>query len=450
MVEAGKKASKKPHRDSDTAFLSAKKLQNRRRDYLLYGCGVGLFHMLFCIACFYLEILSIPFPTLAIFFGIVWFGNLVFLVLVLTGENRKIARRINETLGDRIAQKIKTGDQSIRIEEKERFNFGRFFNIDAGLFFPFSLWLGLSFIGSLFFIKDSRLCVMMCFMMLMFIGSLSNLRKEQFKSLAVLGSLGYLASTAWVVQFHAEVSMLSTGLMQEIVQWGAVSVLLALLTWFCIKTIKLNQTVAQKNVDLDTEKQKLHKTNLDLNSALRQIQSMARCDHLTGLYNRHYTTEKLAEQKALAARGGYDFVVCYLDLDHFKQINDTFGHNIGDEVLKAYARICKAQVRNIDICARFGGEEFVVILVQTQTRAAKEVAERIRENIQNYDFNSIAKGLSVTVSIGLTQYSAPEPIDEALTRSDAALYQAKRSGRNKVVAFDPPAKKGKNLNLGLQ
>ncbi len=422
---------------NDSAVHNAKKLQRVRRNHIFYGFLVSFIHMFFCVACYYLDLLVISSSTLAIFFILVWMGSLTFLGLILSGYNRSIARQVNLKMSEKIAEKIRTGNKKIKIEEAGGFSLKKILDIDASLFFPFCLWLCFSFIISLYFIKDIRLCVMMLFLAMMVMGS-TRLKKNQYTALAVLGILGYGVNVLSMVRFYPELFLVKGEIIQEFIQWCCASVMLVLFSWFGMEIVKLQQKIAKKNTELDDVGQAHKKANLDLHKALKQIQSMARCDHLTGLYNRHYANEKLMEQRALADRGAYGFVICYLDLDHFKLVNDTFGHNIGDEVLKAYARICRSQVRNIDICARFGGEEFVIILVNSEIREAKEVAERIRENIQNYDFQSIAKGLVVTVSIGLTQYSSPEPIEETLTRSDAALYQAKRTGRNRVITFDPP------------
>ena len=126
------------------------------------------------------------------------------------------------------------------------------------------------------------------------------------------------------------------------------------------------------------------------------------------------------------------FYVAILDLDSFKNINDTFGHSAGDDVLKEFARIVKNQVRVSDYFGRFGGEEFLLLLTQTTLATAPVFAERIRAIVESCDWPSIPHQLKVTVSTGIAEYRLQENIENTLRRADAALYRAKQAGRNRV------------------
>jgi len=175
--------------------------------------------------------------------------------------------------------------------------------------------------------------------------------------------------------------------------------------------------------------------NDQLAEALRLNTRLATTDDLTGLYTRRYLMNMLANQKALSEREDTDFVVLFADLDRFKHINDTFGHYIGDAVLKNFADIIRTSIREIDYGSRFGGEEFVVLLVNTDIEQSINVAERIRSGIEKFNFNDIAPGLHVTVSIGMANYKQYKSIQETLMTADNRMYKAKDQGRNKIV-FD--------------
>ncbi len=146
--------------------------------------------------------------------------------------------------------------------------------------------------------------------------------------------------------------------------------------------------------------------------------------------------EKLSQQKALSERNDSDFVVFYCDLDHFKHINDTFGHHTGDIVLQKFSEILLSSIREIDYAARFGGEEFVCLLVNTDIENAKKVTERIRQSLANYNFSDIAPSLHSTVSIGIANFKEFKTIQETLMSADNRMYNAKQEGRNKVVFSD--------------
>jgi two-component system cell cycle response regulator len=164
-------------------------------------------------------------------------------------------------------------------------------------------------------------------------------------------------------------------------------------------------------------------------------------DPLTGVNNRRFFDQRLSEEIARAARSGAPLSCLLLDIDKFKQINDTFGHQAGDHVLIDVAALIKKQMRGSDVLARYGGEEFVAVLINANSDEAIEIAERVRRNIAAHKFAiTTAVKHSVTISIGLTtlfenKSSTDTNIlaDELINRADRALYTAKDTGRNKVV-----------------
>lgn len=171
----------------------------------------------------------------------------------------------------------------------------------------------------------------------------------------------------------------------------------------------------------------------ELKSALRQMSEKAVRDELTGLYNRHQFSETLYAQIAVAQGTGAPLGLLIIDVDHFKQVNDIYGHLAGDEILKTFSQIPENCLRKADFIARYGGEEFVALLPNTDHITLKEVAERIRTFIESLVFDDIAPGFGVTISIGATHFHAFETAEKMMERADKALYQAKNQGRNVFV-----------------
>ena len=163
---------------------------------------------------------------------------------------------------------------------------------------------------------------------------------------------------------------------------------------------------------------------------------LALTDGLTGLYNRrHIATKRLEEEIARARRSGSGLSVALCDIDHFKAINDEFGHNSGDQVLKAIARTLTDGVRQNDVVGRWGGEEFLVIFSEIKLSAARIVAERLKNKLENTP--QVPGGpAKVTTSIGLAMLDDSDTVESLLEKADKALYRAKARGRNRVELAD--------------
>ncbi|MBO9560725.1 MAG: PleD family two-component system response regulator [Caulobacter sp.] len=163
---------------------------------------------------------------------------------------------------------------------------------------------------------------------------------------------------------------------------------------------------------------------------------LAVTDQLTGLHNRRYMAGQLDSLVKRAALGGDPVSALLIDIDHFKKINDTFGHDVGDEVLREFALRLASNVRAVDLPCRYGGEEFTVIMPDTQLVDALRIAERIRMHVSGSPFH-VAQGaevLTVTISVGVSASSGPNDTpDTLMKRADEAVYEAKKSGRNAVV-----------------
>lgn len=157
-------------------------------------------------------------------------------------------------------------------------------------------------------------------------------------------------------------------------------------------------------------------------------------DALTGLYNRRAATERLAQERARALRQHTPLSVLMLDIDHFKRINDRWGHAAGDGVLLALADVLRQELRANDVGVRHGGEEFLLILPATSPAQAFEAAERIRNEVARMPLPLECENTSITISAGVATFDGCETDDELTARADAALYRAKQSGRNRSIA----------------
>ncbi|MFO8047582.1 MAG: GGDEF domain-containing protein [Desulfosudaceae bacterium] len=163
------------------------------------------------------------------------------------------------------------------------------------------------------------------------------------------------------------------------------------------------------------------------------IQHLAIRDELTGAYNRRQLFSLLEREKSRADRSGGTFTVCMMDIDDFKLVNDTYGHQAGDDILREFVRVLQQNIRREDYLGRYGGEEFLVVLTNHKCRDADdESVQRLRQVTENISFEATTGLPGITVSIGVSTYQAPESIDMLIARADQALYEAKRKGKNRV------------------
>ena len=186
-------------------------------------------------------------------------------------------------------------------------------------------------------------------------------------------------------------------------------------------------------------------SSLELVWQFAEVDKRARTDPLTGLWNRHHFGEQLQRTLNEADRYGTPVSLVLVDIDHFKRVNDTWGHEAGDSVLKQVARILQEGVRSVDICVRYGGEEIALLLAQTDSEHAVEVAERLRARICAQPLRHGLADITVTASFGVATY--PETVkvrDQLFPASDKALYIAKHEGRNRVRA--KPATRGRTAS----
>ncbi len=333
----------------------------------------------FSLACIYFDHRhlfdpnAIPLPTILAVF---WAGLFGFTFLLRSGLNKKLE------------------DPSMTMEQMT--------------------WASLFMLTVLYSLNELRGVILMSYFALLSFGYF-RLSFRDFLSVALLVVLGYMLIIIYMFIYEHE--RMRTD--EELIQLLAFT-----MTTFVM--VYTGSSVSRLRIEN-------RKHNIELAEALAMNTRLAVTDDLTGLYTRRYLMDKLAHQKAISEREGSDFVVCFADLDHFKQINDNYGHHTGDIVLKSFAGILRASIREIDYVSRFGGEEFVVLLVNTVIEQAANVAERIRLGIENYNFSDVAPGLNVTVSIGIANFKQYNSIQETLMSADDRMYRAKEMGRNRLI-----------------
>jgi diguanylate cyclase (GGDEF)-like protein len=362
----------------DFLFSSDPKQALRMKRHLSGMITMFVFTMV-SIFFFYQNLYSIDretFDAILIFF---WVGELIYTVILLTGLNKLYH--------------------------------------DPSLTVPQMLW-GTTFILTVaYLLNDWRGLILMSFYGMLSFGFF-KLSFREFLSIGLYAILGYALVILYLFVYEAERININLELMQ----------LLA----FASTTIVMVYTGSS----IHRLRSRTKNQYVALQEAMELNKKLATTDDLTGLFNRRYFMEKLTQQKALSEREDSDFVVFYCDLDHFKHINDTFGHHTGDIVLQKFSEILKSSIREIDYAARFGGEEFVCLLVNTDIANAIKVTERIRHSLASYNFSDIAPSLNSTVSIGIANFKEFKTIQETLMSADNRMYQAKQMGRNKVIATD--------------
>jgi diguanylate cyclase (GGDEF)-like protein/PAS domain S-box-containing protein len=176
---------------------------------------------------------------------------------------------------------------------------------------------------------------------------------------------------------------------------------------------------------------KVQERTLALDRALKQMEALAVTDKLTNLYNRHKIDEVLHDEISRAQRYRSPFAVLMVDIDNFKEVNDNFGHHVGDMIIKEFAAVLSEQSRQSDTLGRWGGEEFLIIIPESCKETALHSAKRLKERIQEHRFGVVG---TMTASIGLTLFKNHDTAESLIKRADDALYTSKNSGRN-LVSF---------------
>ena len=231
-------------------------------------------------------------------------------------------------------------------------------------------------------------------------------------------ALAVLTAGVWAA------SLCITGVVQVVLQRGSLALGMAIAS-LCVVTIAPVVGYA------------VLKLLYELESSRQQIRQLAITDELTDSYNRRYFMEVAEGELLRARRYGAPMSLILIDVDHFKRVNDTHGHQCGDALLREIALACRDSLRGTDVIARFGGEELIVLLPQTGLTGALTMAERIRGRVAQLAIQWREQKVEATVSLGVASLRADTPtLDALIHEADIALYDAKRSGRNRVCSWN--------------
>ncbi len=192
---------------------------------------------------------------------------------------------------------------------------------------------------------------------------------------------------------------------------------------------------------LESQKQEIAAQNEELAETNARLEQIAITDQLTGAYNRRYIMREIEQELAIAIRHGLPLSIIMIDIDHFKNVNDNHGHQVGDEVLKEIVQVLSASIRTSDLLGRYGGEEFIVIAPLTGLQEALVLAERLRETVNKWPFETTYGFLKLTISLGVVTFDGKDDafsgslLDDLLVMADSEMYKAKAMGRNRVSPF---------------
>ncbi len=211
---------------------------------------------------------------------------------------------------------------------------------------------------------------------------------------------------------------------QMLLQTAVLALVLIWMSLFASYVQAMRRRMRQRRIALQAHQDTLR-------GMMRQLEDLVATDELTGLFNRRHFL-RLAERELAALRPGAELGLALIDLDHFKQINDRYGHATGDRVLQMFARVARECLRDQDVLARYGGEEFVLLMTNTDAEQFTACCERLRRSYASAEVDEVEG--SVSLSVGMALLRMGDELDEALQRADQALYRAKRNGRNRVEA----------------
>lgn len=265
----------------------------------------------------------------------------------------------------------------------------------------------------LFFVPEAKGILFAVYVLILLFGTFS-LDTRQFLNVSAFILITYAIDIFLLHIFRPE----NINLKLEIFHWFALGVVLASVSFIGgnISALRRDLAVSRKQ----------------LRASLEKIKDMAIHDDLTGFFNRRHLMELIVSENNRSERTGCNFSLAIMDLDKFKNINDSFGHQTGDNVLVVFSSIVRNVLRKTDFCGRYGGEEFLILLTQTDLEDAKTFAERIRDCVETSSFPELGNQSKVTVSIGIAEHKAKESIEKTISRADTALYRAKKNGRNRV------------------
>ncbi|MCB1177507.1 MAG: GGDEF domain-containing protein [Leptospiraceae bacterium] len=197
------------------------------------------------------------------------------------------------------------------------------------------------------------------------------------------------------------------------------------------------QNLLELNRDLIIQKKELEKVNNELVLKNEELYTLATVDTLTEIYNRKYIMDLFKKELDKSYRYSYDLSLILIDIDYFKKLNDKYGHQAGDLILKDFGKLIEGSIRKTDALGRYGGEEFILVLPHTNKDDAEAIANKVRKAISDYKFTLDNEVINVTASFGVSDNSQINiSLDKMISRADKALYKAKMKGRNQVVVYN--------------
>jgi diguanylate cyclase (GGDEF)-like protein len=262
---------------------------------------------------------------------------------------------------------------------------------------------------------------------------LERIRQAQFSTPVILVTGENVGRTA--------VEAIRRGAMDYVVKFGEYLLTIPLVVEKNLTAAKVERENKRLRLDLERAYEQVHQKNLQLEESLQRLELAAATDPLTGLYNRRHFGMVIEQLFAEAQRYDNDLSCVMIDLDGYKQLNDTFGHQVGDQLLVVAAKAITSNLRKMDVAARYGGDEFVLLLPRAGTDESAGVAARVREDFGRASAALLRRNTGLTMSIGIGSLLGDgiAGTEQLVARADAALYRAKADGRNRVVISRPPA-----------
>jgi two-component system, NtrC family, C4-dicarboxylate transport sensor histidine kinase DctB len=247
-----------------------------------------------------------------------------------------------------------------------------------------------------------------------------------------------LPQAKWTISIYSDMREAEETAMRYAFAAAGAAAFLILLAMYILQMRRRTSEKDAARKAANAAREQLEQKNRELEALSRHLKTMSISDPLTGCYNRRYFQEASMKMVSAAQRHRRRISILMLDVDFFKKINDRYGHPAGDAILKGIALTCQSALREPDFLVRFGGEEFVAVLPDTRVDEARVVAERLRDAIERLTVPVEEFALRATASIGLSEFIDTETsLEKAIARADIALYEAKRAGRNRVVAYSP-------------
>lgn len=290
-------------------------------------------------------------------------------------------------------------------------------------------------------VQDVRGGLLNGYVMILLFGAF-NLKRSDYTLASVFAMLAY----AGVILFDFLTPPPGFDIKVNLFQWVILAFVLVICTY--IGTYLQNMRAGlqasrdgliESHREITKRRDEIESAHRELQDALRQLSQLAVRDDLTGLFNRNQFEQTLRAQANLARTSKTRMGLLLLDIDHFETLNETYGREVGDKILQAFSDVARSCLRRTDYIARFGGEEFAVLLPNANENAVRDCAERIREFVHNINFNSIGTELRITLSMGGALMFEEEEPDDLLQRVSRLLHAAQRSGQNQMVLAEKSA-----------